>query len=247
MKYYAADAIIIKAMNYGESTRIFTLFSREYGKLSAIAKGVKRPKSTMKGHLQLGNRCNLMLYQGKSMDTISQAVALETYPQIRSNPQAYLYVSYFMELLNIALPEKESNSAVFDLTHQVFSKIDNKNTESMARYFEINLMTLIGYEVDFKRCSNCGEPLKEGYLSSRFPGPICKDCGGGVFISPQAIYGLDYYNKTPIEQLNRLKLNEETEKIMAKVMQELVAYHLERRIKSLDIIRNSLWTKPDVR
>ncbi|MEG2406416.1 MAG: DNA repair protein RecO [Clostridiales bacterium] len=57
MKYYAADAIIIKAMNYGESTRIFTLFSREYGKLSAIAKGVKRPKSTMKGHFQLGMRC----------------------------------------------------------------------------------------------------------------------------------------------------------------------------------------------
>ena len=65
-KYQSSDAILLRAVGYGEGNRIFTCFGRENGKFSAVARGVLKPKSKLKGHLQLGNRCDLQLVNGRA-------------------------------------------------------------------------------------------------------------------------------------------------------------------------------------
>ncbi|MEE0776507.1 MAG: DNA repair protein RecO [Bacillota bacterium] len=238
MRYYSADAIVIKAMDYSESHRIFTFYSRDEGKLSAIARGVKKQKSKLKGYLQLGNRCNLLLYRGRSLDIVSQATSVASYPHIRENPKAYLYSSYLLELLDSSVPEREPNPSLFDLTHEVLGAMAELEPVLAVRYFEIHLLRLLGYDADFRCCVYCGKPLKEGFLSPRFEGVVGEECGSGYPVSPQALYALQYYRQTPLERIGRLKVNAETEKMMARVTRHMLDFHLERKLRSLDVLRD---------
>lgn len=238
MKYYPVDAFIIKAMDYGESHRIFTLFSAEEGKFSAIAKGVKKQKNPLRGHLQLGNRCDFLIYRGRTLDTVSQAVAKETYPAIWQDHKAYLYSSYFMELLNAALPEREVNPDIFTLTGEVLGSLGKIDLEPLARYFELKLLASLGYDSDFSTCHCCGGELKEGFLSPRFSGIICGKCGSGYPVSPQSLYALAYYRRVEPKILERLKVTPETTAQIAAATKHILTYNLDRKIKSLDIINN---------
>lgn len=236
MREYPLDAIIIKGIDYGEGHRILTLFSKEEGKISAMARGVRKPKAKLAGHLQLLNRCQCILTRGKGLDTITQATANFTYPHIRENPKAYLYSSYFMELMNASLQEKEVEEEIFFLLHQTLLALEKIEPQKVARYFEIHLLSLLGYGVDFKTCVGCGKPLKEGFLSPRFEGIVCENCGSGYPVTPKTIYALEYFKNTPYERIDRLKLDEETAKAMARLTTHMLRFHLDKKIKSWDII-----------
>ena len=236
MKYYPADAFIIKTMDYGESHKIFTLFGREQGRFSALARGVKKPKSLLRGHLQLGNRCDFLIYRGKTLDTISQAQVKETYPEIWRDHTAYIYASYFFELLNLSLPEREENREVFALTHSVLGALGSGASQSLARYFELGLLAALGYDNDFNYCCGCGKKISSGFLSPRFPGVICSDCGSGYVVSPQSLYALGYYRRCSIDMIDRLKVSDEMARELARTTKHMLVYNLDKKIKSLDII-----------
>ncbi|MDO4542551.1 MAG: DNA repair protein RecO [Bacillota bacterium] len=238
MKYYSVDAFIIKAMDYGESHRILTLFSREDGKINAIAKGVKKPKNALRGALQLGNRCQILVYRGRGLDTVSQAAVKTVYPAIWQSHKDYIYASYFMELLNISLPEREENIEIFELTAKTFASLGKVAQEPLARYFELQILSLLGYDSDFSHCSSCGAELKQGYLSPRFPGLVCEKCGSGYSVSPQGLYALTYYRSSEPGYLERLRIGDEVTRQVANVTKHMLIYNLDRRIKSLDIIKD---------
>ena len=71
---YTTDAIVLRARNLGEADKIFTLFTRSSGKVDAVGKGVRRPKSTLGGRLELLTESTLTLHRGRSLDIITSAV-----------------------------------------------------------------------------------------------------------------------------------------------------------------------------
>ena len=237
-RYYSVDAIVLKAMDYGEGHRIFTFYSREEGKLSAIARGIKKQTSKLKGHLQMGNRCHLLLYRGRNLDTVSQAAATSVYSHIRENPKAYLYSSYLLELLDSSVPEREPNAELFYLAHEVLTSMAELEPALAVHYFEIHLLRLLGYEANFRRCIHCGRPLKEGFLSPRFEGIVGEECGEGYPVSAQALYALTYYSESQLPQIGRLKISKETEKMMARVTRHMLDFHLDRKLRSVDILQD---------
>lgn len=239
-KYYTADAIIIKGINYGEGHRIFTFYGKEEGKFSAVARGVKKQKSKLNGHLQLGNRCDLQLVRGKTLDTVSQAVAKESYSHLRERSNLYLYGSYFMELLNDFVPERVPDEELFTLFDTVLKRLADKNPAKLARFFELRLLSLSGYQPDFGHCAACGEAIKAGFLNPRFRGIICEKCGSGYEVTPKTIFALHYLVTTNADLVDRLKTDEETDKTMARVTKMLIENSLEKKVKSLAILQEGL-------
>ena len=114
-KTYTTAAIILRGASYGEGNRIYTFYSRDRGKFSAVARGVRKQKSKLKGHLQLGNCCDLELIKGKGLDIVSSAAARETFPANREKAEGYFYMSYFLELCNDFTPEEQADAAIYDL------------------------------------------------------------------------------------------------------------------------------------
>lgn len=235
-KYYTADAIIIKGINYGEGHRIFTFYGKEQGKFSAVARGVKKPKGKLNGHLQLGNRCDLQLIHGKSLDTVSQAVAKETYPHLRETASLYFYASYFLELLHDFTAAHVADPALFQLLDAVLKGLAEEEPAKLARFFELKLLALSGYQPDFHCCAVCGGEIKSGFLNPRLHGIICEKCGNGYEIPPKTLFALNYLADTEAGLVRRLKTDAATDLLMGKVTKMLIENSLEKKVKSLAIL-----------
>ncbi len=236
MKYYPVKAFVMKGMKYGESHMILTLFSLEEGKFSAIAKGVRKVKSPLRGHLQLGNCCDFLLYRGRNLDTVNQAVVKESYPHIRENPAAYLYASYFLELIDASLPERAPQPRIFALLHSAFTLLAREEKALLARYFELQLLRESGYQPDFKHCAMCGKDLQGGFLSTFQEGILCGACGGGLSLSPQTLYGLHFLLHAGEKTIFRLKVDAPQMREMEDATGRLLQFHLEKKLKSREML-----------
>lgn len=238
MKYYTTEAFIIKGIPYGDSGRIYTLFAKGEGKLSAIAKGVKRPKNALNAVMQLGNKVEVVLSRGRNMDIVTQGTILNDYRHIRSNAKAYLYASYLMELLHAATIEREANDELFALTDAVFQRLGTVSPALLARFYEIHLLDILGYRPDFRHCHHCGRELKEAYISPVRQGLTCDQCGGGYLLSAKALYGLQFLQSHGTTEAGRLKLDEETLAAMERATKHLLDFHLERKLRAAAIVKD---------
>ena len=236
-KYYTADAIILRGKSYGEGNRIFTFYSKEQGKFSAVARGVLKQKSKLKGHLQLGNRCTLQLARGKGMDTVSSAMATETFPALREKADRYFYLSYFLELFNDFVPEELPDEDLFDLLFSVLRRLGDTDPKTVARYFELRLLAVSGYAPDVGECALCGRTINGGYLNRRYHGIICPHCGGGLEVTPKAHFALKYLATEDIRIIHRLKIDEPTANLLGELTKQMIETSLEKKVKSLDILK----------
>ena len=97
---FRCQAIVIHRTDFGEADRLLTLFSREHGKIRAIAKGARKPQSRKTGHVELFMRSRFLLARGKDLNIITQADMVEAYPDLRQDLVRTTYASYAVELLN---------------------------------------------------------------------------------------------------------------------------------------------------
>lgn len=177
------DAIVIRLADFSESSRVVTLFSREFGKISALAKGAKRLKGPFESALDLLSLVRVVFIRKSSggLDLLTEAQLQRRFrPPVHSLDR--LYAGYFVAELLDGLTE------VHDPHHQLFEEaaltIDRLATDvdfrlTLAR-FEVALLREIGHLPPVDACQSCGEPittdsrLRHAMTSS---GPICSDCG----------------------------------------------------------------------
>lgn len=237
-RYSSADALILRISNYGEGNRIYTLFDRKRGKFSAAARGVRKAKSKLNGHLQLGCRCHLQLTKGKGNgpETIVSASAAETFASNRNNSGFFFYTSYFLELTNDFIPEEYPEPEIFDLLCAVLAALPDTEPALLARFFEIKLLESAGFSPDFSICALCGKPLKEAFSNSNYSGLICGSCGSGTPLSPKAVFALRYLSSTDLPGARRLKIGKDTLIQLGRVTSGMAERCAERKIRSLDIL-----------
>ena len=99
-RLYRCHAVVLKRRDYGEADRILTLYTREQGKVSAIAKGVRRIASRKSGHVELFTQARLLLAKGRNLDVLSQAETIEPYAALREDLVRTTYAYHVAELLD---------------------------------------------------------------------------------------------------------------------------------------------------
>jgi DNA repair protein RecO (recombination protein O) len=237
-KVYKTEAIVLKHINLKEADRILTLYTPNMGKLSAVAKGVRRPKSRMGGHLEMLTHCSLLLTRGRSMDTINQSETISSFRQLRE------------DLVSQFTVEHVENYAAYSLLLDTLRRLcETRNGELVLRFFEINLLTHLGYKPELYQCIACKRDLEPtaNYFSASGGGVLCPACRSKEPLSrPLSLNALkmmrlcqqDDYNK-----LNRVKVNQELSTELEGIMRQYIRYLLEREVKSvawLDRLRREL-------
>ncbi|MFW6183624.1 MAG: DNA repair protein RecO, partial [Chloroflexota bacterium] len=125
---YRTEAIVLSRTDFGEADRLLTLFSREYGKVRAIAKGARKPQSRKTGHVELFMRTRFLIAEGRNLDIVTQAEMVEAYAQLRDDLVRTTYASYIVELLDRFTVEEDRNSQLYDLLSEAlrrFATTDN--------------------------------------------------------------------------------------------------------------------------
>ncbi len=184
-KNYTTDAINLKNYSLNDNDSIIVMFSKTKGLISAVAKGAKRPKSKLGARIQMFIANKLMLLEGKNLDTIQEAQSLNTFSRIRSDLDKLSYSMYISEIVSNFCSNKcsqdENNESIYNLIFSTYNKISNSKTKEEVLLsvlkFQIKLMDILGWGIDFKTCSICQKEIETNALFSFNLGSfVCVKC-----------------------------------------------------------------------
>ena len=241
---FRVEVVVIRHYDYGEADRMLTVYSQQRGKLRALAKGVRKVRSRKAGHLEPFTRVKLQLAKGKNWYVVSQAEALDTYSSLRENLEAVGYASYVVELLDKFTYEEEENGAVYRLVTNTLARLARGDEPQMVvRYFEIQLLDLLGFRPEMQNCVVSGSPIKpeDQYFSGKLGGAVSpvygKGLAGAIPVSMQALKYMRHFQRSPYREAVRAKISDEINQELEILMQHYVTYLLERGLNTPKFIR----------
>jgi DNA repair protein RecO (recombination protein O) len=202
------QAICIRAIDYSETSQVVTLFARQAGKVRAIAKGSKRPKSAFDGPLEVLS-FGAIVFSGSQEDKLATLTEFQPQPvqgQLRRNLQALHSALFASELLNALTDEYDPHPGLFDQFRQFLQDLEDGKVGSERRDILVRLILLqlvllheVGLRPILNACANCKRPFgpdwREGYFSLSAHGLVCRDCEMSfpdkVRLSPKAAGSLN--------------------------------------------------------
>jgi DNA repair protein RecO (recombination protein O) len=230
----------LRGRQLGEADRIMTLFTRERGKLDAVAKGVRRPRSHFAGRLEFFNECDLLMHRGRSLDVIVSAEIVHMRWSRLVEPERYAVAAVVAELLDafcepdLALPD------VYELLVGVGAAVASAAVpHTLLPRFSLRLLEMLGLAPPLTTCVRCGAALPSGnvWLDAESGGLIDDGCRERWRKLPEL-------GERDLENLRALAMPRErgaalhaTPQATAAV-EELVAHHLGRRPKSLSHLQS---------
>jgi DNA repair protein RecO (recombination protein O) len=180
-----AEAVVLRSMRYGEADRILHLYTPDRGRISAIAKGVRKTRSRFGGRLEPFCRVELVLHEGRSdLMTVTSAQTLAPYPRLRSNGPAIDAAARACDAVNRLFGEAEASEPVFHLLCNQLSLLDADaahagHANQLA--FRLKLLVAGGFAPYLAACASCGERDHLVGFSGAAGGVVCASCEGGGF------------------------------------------------------------------
>ena len=239
---YTTEALVLRHMDYGEADRILTLYTLAQGKVHAIAKGIRRSRSRSSGHLDLFTRSTVLIARGRNLDIVSQAQSLEHFSGLRTDLVASGYAHYAAELLDSFAPDHLPNRELYALQLSTLRMLDSGASPIQVRAFELVLLDISGYRPQLHACLSCGKPVvpEANQFSVAMGGILCADCRGqdpqAKDISVAALKLLRNLQTHPDKVIRLQSMERNVGREIERRLHEYIAYRLEKRLKSIDVL-----------
>ena len=242
MPTYAATGITLLVRKFKGSQRVVTFYTREHGKVEAVAAGIGKPGSSLAGAVEPFALSRLFLATGKDLDRLTQAQALEAFPQIPGSLEAYGYASWIAELTARATEPGQASPDLFDfLLASLRALAAGVSGPLAAAAYALALLELLGLSPVLDECTLCGGPLEGlAFFRAEAGGMICADCratAGGILISGGARGLLHGLRRLPPERLGALKVSPEEAREVLGLIRRHLAYHLGFTLRSEEFLR----------
>lgn len=158
---YSTQALILAIKDYSEADRIIVVYTKDFGKLSLIAKGVRKTKSKKRGHLEIFNHLNFSAVKSKGLDIMIEADLINSFPNIRKNLKKISVGYYFCEVIGKITKEDEKHVILFDFLIDYFGKLEKENNlKSLRMSFIKNLLINLGYWPEGKKIIDADKVLE---------------------------------------------------------------------------------------
>lgn len=241
------EGVVIKVNDYSDNDKILALFSDKHGKINVIAKGARKNKSKNLSCCQLFVEGSYHLYRGKKMYTLNSCDLVNANYKIRENLYAFAYTNLICELMVKLLPDEDAHANIYQMLHKTLGYMEQSTDETAqicALAFTIKLIAMIGYKIQLKECTCCGEEinLKEPLgFSILEGGVVCAQCQKHTDLQLkvsvyQTLYQLLYYR---FEELSKIEYNKEIMSMVQSLIVDYLYYHSGiSNLKSLDFIHS---------
>jgi len=235
---------VLRHSDWGEADRLLTLYSREQGKLRAVAKGVRRMHSRKAGHLEPFTRVVIMLAHGRDLWIVTQAESLDAYQPLRENLFLTGTASYVIELVDRFSYEEGENSQIYRLLTDTLSRLSSgEDPFLVVRYYELHLLDLLGFRPELTHCVNCRAEIKaqDQFFLAEQGGVLCPGCGPGKPevkpVSMLALKFLRHVQRSTFEHVRRAHIPPTVQSEMEALLQYYLTYLLERGLNSPIFLR----------
>ena len=236
---YATQAIILRRSSVGETDSLVTLYTKNYGKMRAFARGVRKPNSKLGGHLEPLNQVNLLITQSHSLPLITQADMIQGFYTPSTNFEAIVSGCYIADCLDALTVEEVESQSLYSLACRQFKQVQAvENAQTQLRFFELQLLAISGYQPEVNVCLYCRKLPKRHsiYFSFEAGGILCQDCKNQFncfIISETSTKALRYLLTTETEDVQKIRMPEAIQKELAHVLTNYLQFVIDRRLQSL--------------
>lgn len=186
------EAVVLKTMKYRESSRIVTLYSREFGKFALIAKGARERNSRFGSSLNAMSHVHAVAYRKENRDLqlLSQCDVIDSFRHICEDMERLASGMSVVELVDAVTHAEEENIPLFRLLVDTLRTIDTtpRNVVNALYAFEVRLLDILGFRPNFMTCFHCGTPIDESSVGKG--GAELKVSHGGILCSPCSSRGM---------------------------------------------------------
>lgn len=238
------EAVVLRHNDWGEADRLLSLFTREHGKLRAVAKGVRRLRSRKAGHLEPFTRVTLMLARGRDLWIVTQADTVDAYLPLREDLESIGQASYVIELLDRFTYEEGANRLLYQLLTETLARLAQPQEAFLAvRYYEIRLLDLLGFRPELTNCVRCGKPIQaeDQFFSALLGGALCPRCGpyepSARPVSLQALKFFRHLQRSSYAEAARARIPESVRQEMEALVHYFLTYLLERGLNTPAFLR----------
>jgi len=183
---YKEQGIVLRTMKLGEADRIVTFLTQGSGKVRAVAKGVRKTKSRFGGRLEPFTHVDLLLYQGRELDIVTQAETITSFREIREDYSRFAAGEAILEAIDRVAQEHERSIRTFMLLLGGLRELAvGDDPSALVDAFLLRLAALAGFRPHLSACASCGRPGPHERFSISQGGLVCETCrtGGAVTLA----------------------------------------------------------------
>jgi len=238
------EAIVLRTYRLGEADKIASLFTRQLGRLRAVAAGAQRPKSRFGGTLESLSHVRLWIFERENRELLrlNSAELLESFFDMQKDYRVHLAAQYVAEVTERLLPEREVNERAFRLLLAVLRAL--KRTREIDRpllYFNYWQLRLAGFLPDLKRCMACGRTLGEegGLYGPGSEGLSCTACRSEAQsqkVPSQVLAAVQAACQAPLERWLAAEKAPPGCREARRFFEELIETHVERKLVTRDLL-----------
>ena len=244
---YKTEGIVLKSTEFEEADKIVTIYTKNYGKITAIAKGVRKIKSKFGSSLEILTHSVFLLYKGRNIDIVSQTEILESFFSTSKNVIKFAFAANCVEMVNKLTEEREINIGLFNLLKEVLHylrKTDDPKLLTLSSKWQT--MSLLGYRPSINRCCKCNkgvEDQKEMYFNIKEGGLVCNHCiaedkEGSINVSLYFVKLLRKILITHLSTISNATIPDNKEKELEKITNVYIGYHSEKSFKTDEFLKS---------
>lgn len=252
--HYRTKGFVLKKEDLREADQVFTIFTKDFGKLRILGKAIRKIKSKLRAGIELFYLSEIEFIQGKTYKTLTDAIAIEKFKDIRQDLEKLKIANQIAGVADSLIKGEEKDEAIWDLLSEVFPKLNKEATTVGAKlpagslaptemveqkcislaptgegllyyYFLWNLLSILGYQIDLYHCPKCQRSLAPGKLYFNPEEGGIVCCEEGQQISPDIVKILRLFLKQDWNILSRLKIEEKHKKELEEISdKELSSY-----------------------
>lgn len=234
------EGIVLKSFDFRETSRIATFFTRDYGKVKGVLKGIRKDPKKFGSSVEKFSVNDVVYYQYRNSDIhlISQCDMKDFFSGLRNDLERMTAASYAAELIDTLMPPEEQNLEIYDLMQAFLKSLQTcPDVSKLVQTFQIKILSLSGFRPHLETCVQCSKNVAQApRFSLRLGGLLCGVCNDTASeatpISLGAVASILHIQKNNWDTSLRLGMAPFVKKELKYVLNHFLVFHLERHLHS---------------
>jgi DNA repair protein RecO (recombination protein O) len=247
-RIYKAEGVVLKQVPLGEADRLLTVYTASLGKLRVVARGVRRPRSRLAGHLEPLTHVRLLVARGRTLDVVTGADTIEGFPRLRASLNAVARALVCAELVDAFTEEGQPSPPLLELLVVTLGRLEAGADDAIMWRHAFHVLRLTGFMPELHVCVSCAATVLPGQhaFSPGLGGVVCSACAGAgtrmvhperagtpvLPLSLRAIKVLRHFRDHSPDAVEGLRLSPELLRELERLLGGYIRYLLEREIRS---------------
>ena len=241
----SAEGIILRKYYLRETSYILVVFTREFGKIRGVIKGVRNPYPQFAGNFETFTRAELLFYKKKKrpLDLITQCEAVEYFNASRKDIERLTYANYFIELVDTVTTDHDENPELYDILLESLRMLaPGSGPKRVCRIFELKMLGALGFNPQMAECVKCSSKIEErAFFNAASGGIMCGICsspgGADIPVSLGTIKFVRKIQESDIKKTGQFKVSREVGIETEKILNSFVRFHINRPMRTMKFLR----------